>query len=143
MPVYKLTEEGKAELKRTWTITLIFSYVAIAGIFSYSLLYKGRTRQDIAIYAVVVVALIASFIFGRKKYFAGVDNTQLMVDEETVSLKALSQADVATAYADIKEIKQGKLGIELVNKSKAKRSLFIMNKFERFDEIERIIAGKI
>jgi hypothetical protein len=143
MPVYKLTEQGKAELKKTWTITLIFSYIAIAAIFSYSLLYKGRTGQDIAIYAVVVVALIASFFFGKKKYFAGVDNTQLIVDEETVTLKALSQADVSTAYADVKEIKQGKLGIELVNKSKAKRSLFIMNKFERFDEIQKVIAGKI
>ena len=141
MPAYKLSEKGKAELKKTWTTTLVLSYIAIALIFSYSLLYTGRTMQDVAIFSVVVVALIASFIFGRKKYFAGVDNTEVTIDDDQVNMKALSQEGVNASYAEIKEIKQGKMGIELL--IKGKRSIFIMNKFERFDEIEAAITLKV
>ena len=142
MPEYKLTEAGKAELKKTWTITLVCAYTAIAAVFSYNLLYRGGTTQDIGIFTVVVIALLASFIFGRKKYFTGVDGTQLTLDDEKVTLKALNQANVTAAYQDIKEVRPGKLGIELVSKLKTKRSLFIMNKFESFDEIEKLIAQK-
>jgi hypothetical protein len=143
MPVYKLTADGKAKLKKTWTFTLLASYIVMVGIFAFNLLYRGGDTRDIIIFSVILVALIAGYIYGRNKYFKGIDATKLVVDDEKILLHTLNQPDIEIYFTDIMKVTHRGQGIFLVNRSPKKKSLFIINKFEDFYEIERLVNDKV
>ncbi|MES2265482.1 MAG: hypothetical protein V4520_01900 [Bacteroidota bacterium] len=140
MPQYKLSAEGNAKLKKTWTYTLLASYVVIIAIFAFNLLYRGGSTNNIIIFTVILVALIGGFFYGRKKYFRGVDATKLIVDQEKITLHTLNQPDITINLADIKKVTHRGQGIFLVNKFPKKHSMMIINKFEGFYEIERFVS---
>ncbi|MET3978477.1 hypothetical protein ABIB62_001046 [Mucilaginibacter sp. UYP25] len=139
MPEYKLTAEGNAKLKKTWTYTILASYVVIICIFAFNLLYRGGTTANIITFAIIFMALIVGFVYGKKKYFKGVDATNLIIDGQKIVLHTLNQPDVAIDLADIKKVTHRGPGIFLVNKFPKKSSMMIINKFESFYEIEKLV----
>lgn len=143
MPEYKLSAEGNAKLKKTWTYTLLASYMVIIAIFAFNLLYRGGSTNNIIIFSVILVALIRGFVYGRKKYFRGVDATQLIVDQEKITLHTLNQPDITINLADIKKVSHRGQGIFLVNKFPKKNSMMIINKFEGFYEIEKLVNDAV
>ncbi|MDB5063408.1 MAG: hypothetical protein JWP67_3251 [Mucilaginibacter sp.] len=143
MPVYKFSPEGNADLKKTWTRTMLVYYAVIILVFAYNLLYKNGTTLTIGIFAVIIVALAAGYIFGRKKYFAIMDSTQLIATDNDITLRVLDRPDVTMAFSNIKEMIHRKDGIYLQSKTATKSSLLIINKFENFYEIEKLITDKV
>jgi len=142
MTVYQYSPEGNAELKRTWTRTMMVYYAVIILVLAYNLLYRNPTTLNVSIYAVIIVALVAAYIFGRKKYFGIVDSTELIVTDSDITQRMNSRPDVAIAFSNIKLVQQRKDGIYLQSKVGNKPSLLISNCFERFAEIEKLVADK-
>ncbi|TSD63937.1 hypothetical protein FFF34_015330 [Inquilinus sp. KBS0705] len=142
MEIYKLSPEGNAQLKKVWLITVLGAMVAITAVFAFNLLYRGGTDRDMAYFAIIVSAEMIAFYFGRKKYFLVTDSTRLMVYDDKVTLHTSNQPDVTIELANIKKITRRKKGVFLVNRITSKPSLFIMDKFENFEEIEGIIEAK-
>jgi hypothetical protein len=143
MSKYELTTEGRTKLKKVWTVTILGAYAAIIGIFAYNLLYRSGEIRDISIFAIITILLITGFFYGRRKYFSGVDSTKLMVDDDKITLHGLNQPDVAIAFDNISQVKAARKGIYLINKFPSKKSLFVMDKFEGFDEIKKLIADRM
>jgi hypothetical protein len=143
MPVYKFSPNGNADLKKTWTRTMLAYYAVIILVFAYNLLYKNSTALTISIFAIIVVALVGGYIFGRKKYYAIMDSTQLITTDNDITLRVLDRPDVTMAFNNLKEMTQRKDGIYLQSKIAAKPSLMIINKFANFYEIEKLITVKI
>ena len=143
MTIYKYSPEGNAELKKTWARTMMVYYAVIILVLAYNLLYRNPTTLNISIYAVIIVALVAGYIFGRKKYFSIVDSTELMITDSDVTQRMNSRPDVVIAFSNIKLVQQRKDGIYLQSKVGNKPSLLISNCFERFDEIEKLVAEKM
>jgi hypothetical protein len=143
MPIYKFTPAGKADLKKTWTRTMLAYYAVIILVFAYNLLYKNSTALTMGIFAIIIVALAAGYIFGRKKYFSIIDSTQLITTDNDITLRVLNRPDVTIAFSDIKKTTHRKDGIYLQSKVAAKPSLLIINKFENFYEIEKLITDKV
>jgi len=143
MPVYEFSPEGNANLKKTWTRTMLAYYAVIILVFAYNLLYKTGTVLTMGIFAIIIIALAAGFIFGRKKYYAIMDSTQLITTDDDITLRVLNRPDVTVPFSDIKEIKHRADGIYLVGKAASKPSLLIINKFENFYGIEKLITGKV
>ncbi|MEB0264008.1 MULTISPECIES: hypothetical protein [unclassified Mucilaginibacter] len=139
MPEYKLSAEGNAKLKKTWTYTILASYIVIIAIFAFNLLYRGGSTTNIITFAIIFMALIAGFVYGQKKYFKGIDATKLTINYEKIVLHTLNQPDVAINLADIKKVTHRGSNIFLVNKIPKKNSLTIINKFESFYEIEKLV----
>ncbi|OOQ58645.1 hypothetical protein [Mucilaginibacter pedocola] len=140
---YALSAQGRAELKRSWTITILASFAAIIAVFSYNLLYRTGGTTNIIIFFAIAAALAVGFVFGRKKYFANTDGTQLTVDDDKITLHVPGQPEAAIAFENIRQIKEAKQGIHLISKLPAKRSVFVMDKFEGFDEIQKLIAERV
>ena len=143
MTSYKLTPEGNASLKKAWVTAILIGYVAIIITFSYNLLYRSGQIKDIVIFSIIAVALAVGYYFGRKKYFNGVDSMHLTLDEERVTVKLLNEPDITIAFSAISKITQRKNGIFLVNKLSKKNSIHVIDKFEHFDEIKKIIIEKV
>ena len=143
MPVYEFSPEGNADLKKTWTRTMLAYYAVIILVFAYNLLYKTGTALTMGIFAIIIAALAAGFVFGRKKYYAIMDSTQLITTDNDITLRVLNRPDITVTFSDIKEIKHRKDGIYLVSKAASKTSLLIINKFENFYEIEKLINDNI
>ncbi|MDB5287964.1 MAG: hypothetical protein JWR05_2913 [Mucilaginibacter sp.] len=143
MPVYKFTPAGNADLKKTWTRTMLAYYAVIILVFAYNLLYKNSTALTMGIFAIIIAALAAGYIFGRKKYFSIIDSTQLITTDNDITLRVLNRPDVTMAFSNIKEMTQRKDGIYLQSKIATKPSLMIINKFENFYELEKLITDKV
>jgi hypothetical protein len=143
MPVYKFSPDGNADLKKTWTRTMLAYYAVIISVFAYNLLYKNGTTLTIGIFAIIIAALVMGYIFGRKKYFAIIDSTQLATTDNDITLRVLNRPDVTMAYNNIKEITHRKDGIYLQSKVATKPSLLIINKFDNFYELEKLITDKV
>jgi hypothetical protein len=143
MSVYKFSPDGNADLKKTWTRTMLVYYAVIILVFAYNLLYKNGTTLTIGIFVVIIVALAAGYIFGRKKYYAIMDSTQLITTDNDITLRVLDRPDVTMAFSNIKEMIHRKDGIYLQSKTATKPSLLIINKFENFYEIEKLITDKV
>lgn len=143
MPVYKFSPNGNADLKKTWTRTMLAYYTVIILVFAYNLLYKNSTVLTIGIFAIIVVALVGGYIFGRKKYYAIMDSTQLITTDNDITLCVLDRPDITLTFSNIKEMTQRKDGIYLQSKTAAKPSLMIINKFANFYELEELIKVKI
>jgi drug/metabolite transporter superfamily protein YnfA len=57
MSKYELTTEGRLKLKQAWTFSILASFAAIIGVFSYSLLYRTGDTISVTVFAVILVAL--------------------------------------------------------------------------------------
>jgi hypothetical protein len=143
MPVYKFTPAGNADLKKIWTRTMLAYYVVIILVFAYNLLYKNSTALTTGIFAIIIVALATGYIFGRKKYFSIIDSTQLITTDNDITLRVLNRPDVTMAFNNIKEMTHRKDGIYLQSKTASKPSLLIINKFENFYEVEKLMTDKV
>jgi hypothetical protein len=143
MPVYRFSPQGNIDMKKTWTRTMWVYYAVIIVVFAYNLLYKGHNALSIGIFVVIITALGFGFIFGRKKYFAIIDTTELSADDASVTLHVKDRPDITLAYRNIKKIIQRKDGIQLISKLPAEPSMIIINKFEDFGGIEVLITNKI
>lgn len=143
MPEYQLSPEGLEKSGKTWTTTILIAYAAITAVLGYSLLYRNGDINSICIFAAVVVAEVAFFIYGRKKYLAVTATTKLIIGDRRATFQLANQADMFINYIDVNEIKPNNDGITLVHQNKKKRSLVITNKFERFDEIEKLLTEKV
>ncbi|GGH17255.1 hypothetical protein [Mucilaginibacter phyllosphaerae] len=142
MTVYKYSQDGNTELKRSWTRTMMIYYAVIILVLAYNLLYRNPTTLSVSIYAIIIIALVAAYIFGRRKYYAIIDNTELIVTDIDVTLHITNKPDVVIAYSNIKDIKQRKDGIYLQSKASNKPSVLVSNCFECFEEIEKVIADR-
>lgn len=140
---YELTAEGRAKLKQAWTISILGSFAAIIGVFSYSLLYRTGDAISVTVFVIIASLLVASFFYGRKKFYLNTDSTELTVDDDKITLHVLGQPDVAIAFENIGQIKPAKQGIYLINKFRSKKSLFVMDKFEGFDEIKNLVTDRV
>jgi hypothetical protein len=143
MSKYELTTEGRLKLKQAWTFSILASFAAIIGVFSYSLLYRTGDTISVTVFAVILAALTSFFFYGRKKYFLNTDSTELTVDDDKITLHVSGQPDVAIAFENISQVKPAKQGMYLINKFPSKKSLFVMNKFECFDEIQKLVADRV
>jgi hypothetical protein len=143
MPVFKFSPNGNADLKKTWTRTMLAYYAVIILVFAYNLLYKNSTALTMGIFAIIIVALAVGYIFGRKKYYAIMDSTQLITTDNDITLRVLNRPDVTMAFNNIKEMTHRKDGIYLQSKTATKPSLLIINKFENFYEIEKLMTDKV
>ncbi|MEO7211865.1 hypothetical protein [Mucilaginibacter sp.] len=143
MSKYELTTEGRIKLKKVWTVTILGAYAAIIGVFAYNLLYRTGDTISVTIFAVILAALTGFFFYGRKKYFLNTDSTELTVDDDRITLHVSGQPDVAITFENISQVKPAKQGIYLINKFPSKKSLFVMNKFECFDEIQKLVADRV
>ncbi|WP_374949687.1 hypothetical protein [Mucilaginibacter sp.] len=143
MPVYKLTEQGAAGLKRSWVITMIIAYLAITAAFYYSLVYKSGDNKHLFIFVAVSIVLFVVVFFGRKKYFDGVDGSKLIIESNQLTLHALNVPDKVLAFNNIRKLNITKRGIELLSKRNQPRVIVIINEFEKLDEIERLLRKKI
>jgi hypothetical protein len=85
MPVYRFSPEGNIAMKKTWVRTMVVYYTIIIAVFAYNLLYKGHNALSIGIFAVIIVALTFGYIFGRKKYFAIIDSTELITNDTDIT----------------------------------------------------------
>jgi hypothetical protein len=143
MPVYRFSPEGNIDMKKTWVRTMLVYYGIIIAVFAYNLLYKGHNTLSIGIFVVIVAALTFGYIFGRKKYFAIIDSTELTADDTEVTLRVKDRPDITIAYRNIKKITHRKDGIHLSSKLPAEPSMIIINKFEDFYGIEKMITDKV
>jgi len=143
MPVYRFSPQGNIEMKKTWVRTMWVYYGVIIAVFAYNLLYKGHNALSIGIFVVIITALGFGFIFGRKKYFAIIDGTALITDDNGVTLSVKDRPDITIAYHNIKKIIYRKDGIQLISKLPADSSMIIINKFEDFYGIEKLVTDKV
>ncbi|MFD0765885.1 hypothetical protein ACFQZI_13570 [Mucilaginibacter lutimaris] len=143
MQEYKYTAEGNAKLKKAWMYSMIFSYIGIVSIFAFNLLYRGGDTRDIIIFSVIVAAMIMGFVYGRKKYFKGVDATKLIIDDKKITLHTLNQPDVTINLDAIMKVTHRNSHLFLVNRNPKNRSMLIINKFEGFYEIERLVNDAV
>ena len=143
MPVYRFSPQGNIDMKKTWVRTMLVYYGIIIAVFAYNLLYKGHNTLSIGIFVVIVAALTFGYIFGRKKYFAIIDSTELTADDNEVTLSVKDRPDITIAYHNIKKITHRKDGIHLSSKLPAGPSMIIINKFEDFYGIEKLLNDKI
>lgn len=139
MPEYKYTAEGNAKLKKAWMYSMIFAYIGIISIFAFNLLYRGGDTRDIIIFSVIVVAMIAGFVYGQKKYFKGIDATKLIIDDKKITLHTLNQPDLTIKLSEISKVTHRNGNLFLVNRNPKNRSMLIINKFEGFYEIEKLV----
>jgi hypothetical protein len=142
MPVYRFSPQGNIDMKKTWVRTMLVYYGIIIAVFAYNLLYKGHNTLSISIFVVIVAALTFGYFFGRKKYFAIIDSTELTTDDTEVTLRVKDRPDITIAYRNIKKITHRKDGIHLSSKLPAEPSMIIINKFEDFYGIEKLITDK-
>ena len=103
MPVYRFSPQGNIDMKKTWVRTMLVYYGIIIAVFAYNLLYKGNNTLSIGIFVVIVAALTFGYIFGRKKYFAIIDSTELTADDNEVTLSVKDRPDITIAYRNIKK----------------------------------------
>lgn len=143
MPTYRLSPEGNAQIKKTWKRTMWLYYAVIVTVFAYNLLYKYNKPLNTGIFACIVAALAAGYIYGRKKYDAITDSTTLIVSESEMTLQVLDKPDVSMPFSNIKKMNHRKDGMYVVSKDASKPSLLIVNQFEKFYEIEKLINNKI
>jgi hypothetical protein len=143
MPVYRFSPQGNIDMKKTWVRTMLVYYGIIIAVFAYNLLYKGHNTLSIGIFVVIVAALTFGYIFGRKKYFAIIDSTELTTDDNEVTLSVKDRPDITIAYSNIKKITHRKDGIHLSSKLPAEPSMIIINKFEDFYGIEKLLNDGI
>jgi hypothetical protein len=143
MPTYKLSPEGNAQIKKTWKRTMWLYYAVIISVFAYNLLYKYSKPLNTGIFVCIVIALAAGYFYGRKKYDAITDSTHLIVNDDGMTLQVLDKPDVSMAFTNIKKMNHRKDGMYLVSKDATKPSLLIVNQFEKFYEIEKLINDKI
>lgn len=143
MPTYEFSPEGNADLKKTWNRTMVAYYTVIILVFAYNLLYKSPTTLNISIYAVILVALSTGYIFGRRKYYAIMDSTQLITTNNDITMRVADRPDITVEYNNIKDLKHRKDGIYLQSKVATKPSLLIINKFDKFYEIEKLLTDKV
>jgi hypothetical protein len=143
MPSYEFSPAGNADLKKTWTRTMLAYYAVIIAVFAYNLLYKNGNTLGIGIFVCIIAALAAGFYFGRKKYYAIMDSTQLIITETEITMRVLGRPDITIAFDNIKEMKHRKDGIYLQSRVGNKPSLLVINKFENFYEIEKLVTDKI
>ena len=143
MPAYRFSPEGNIAMKKTWVRTMLVYYAIIIAVFAYNLLYKGHNALSIGIFVVIIAALGFVYIFGRKKYFAIIDNTELTADDTEITLSVKDRPDIAIAYHNIKKIIHRKDGIQLISKLPADGSMIIINKFEDFYAIEKLVTDKV
>lgn len=143
MPVYRFSPQGNIDMKKTWVRTMWVYYGVIITVFAYNLLYKGHNALSIGIFVVIIAALGFGFIFGRKKYFAIIDSTELITDNNEITLSVKDRPDITIAYSNIKKIIHRKDGIQLISKLPAEPSMIIINKFEDFYGIEKLVNDKV
>lgn len=143
MSVYRFSPEGNIAMKKTWVRTMLVYYGVIIAVFAYNLLYKGHNALSIGIFVVIIAALGFGYIFGRKKYFAIIDNTELTANDTEVTLSVKDRPDITIAYHNIKKITHRKDGIQLISKLPAEPSMIIINKFEDFYGIEKLVTDKV
>lgn len=143
MPVYRFSPQGNIDMKKTWVRTMWVYYGVIIAVFTYNLLYKGHNALSIGIFVVIITALGFGFIFGRKKYFAIIDSTELITDDAAITLSVKDRPDITLAYRNIKKIVHRKDGIQLISKLPAESSMIIINKFEDFYGIEKLVTDKV
>lgn len=143
MPVYRFSPQGNIDMKKTWVRTMWVYYGVIIAVFAYNLLYKGHNALSIGIFVVIITALGFGFIFGRKKYYDIIDSTELITDDTEVTLHVKDRPDITLAYRNIKKIIQRKDGIQLISKLPADASMIIINKFEDFTGIEKLVTDKV
>ena len=143
MPTYHLSPEGNAQIKKIWKRTMWLYSVVIVTVFAYNLLYKYSKPLNTGIFVCIVVALAAGYIYGRKKYDAITDSTTLIVTDTEMTLRVLDKPDVSMAFSNIKKMNHRKDGMYLVSKDATKPSLLIINQFDKFYEIEKLINNKI
>lgn len=143
MSVYRFSPEGNIAMKKTWVRTMLVYYGVIIAVFAYNLLYKGHNTLSIGIFVVIIAALGFGYIFGRKKYFAIIDGTELVTDDTEITLRVKDRPDITIAYHNIKKIAHRKDGIQLISKLPADGSMIIINKFEDFYGIEKLVTDKV
>jgi hypothetical protein len=143
MPVYRFSTQGNINMKKTWVRTMLVYYSIIIAVFTYNLVLKEHNVLTISIFAVIIAALTFGYIFGRKKYFAIIDNTELIADDTEVTLSVKDRPDITIAYRNIKKIIHSKDGLQLIAKPPADLSIIIVNKFEDFYGIEKLITDKV
>ncbi|MFD0793182.1 hypothetical protein ACFQZX_06105 [Mucilaginibacter litoreus] len=139
---YHLSDSGKEKLRKTWTITTGLSLAAITGILGLNLLGRKLDSINIIIYSAILLAEVGFFTVGRKKYFSGLNTTILEITETGIILHIANQAEQSVRFDNIKEVKPRDHGIYLVRKDAKAKPIFIMDKFERFDEIQSSIRAK-
>jgi len=143
MPTYELAPAGNKELKKTWTLTMMAYYTVIVAVFAYNLIYKSGSALNLGIFACIIVALAAGYVFGRKKYYAIMDSTQLIVNDEGITMRVLNRPDITMAFKNIKQVTHRKDGIYLTNKLPNEPSLLIINQFDEFYAIEKLVTEKV
>jgi hypothetical protein len=143
MPTYELAPAGNKQLKKTWTLTMMAYYTVIIAVFAYNLIYKSGSTLNLAIFACIIAALAVGYVFGRKKYYAIMDSTQLIVNDDNITMRVLDRPDITIAFKNIKQVTHRKDGIYLTNKLPKEPSLLIINKFDEFYAIEKLVNDKV
>jgi hypothetical protein len=143
MQEYSLTEENIIKKKKFHAIFLAIEYLIFVGLVAYKLLLNDPDTTVKLVLGVICLAFIAGYVFNYKRYNNQITNLKLTIDDKCATTLMPKRPNHSINFNDIKEIKVKKQGISLVNKESSKRSLFIGNKFEQFNEIEQTIRDRM
>lgn len=138
MKEYSLTIDRKNKRKRIMSIFLAVQYLIFIGIVFKGLLNNPNTTI-ILIFVAIILIFVFFYFYNCRKYYDQVDNTKLVIDNTSITLYVPKLRDRSIYLDDIREVNVKKSGFEIISKNSSKKSLFISNGFEDFDEIERVV----
>ncbi len=140
---YQIDPKKAPAFKRQTNISLLVPYLFPIGLIVYQLVRTGYDYRFIILsVAITLIALILLFL-SIKKSNKRIDTMKLAVSDETRTHTELVKREQQIKIADITAVSNHAKGIELKGKSTSKNAFVIVQEFEKFDQIKKLIEAKV